>query len=272
MWPAPLSRRRSGEDSRIRHARNLVWLTRRFLPGVDRMHPLDPEGPEECTRLLESSFRWSFFAIENRLPRYAAWIETQGPDFMRPAYRWYVTQLQVLQGQGRPGRWILKSPAHVGNLRALLDVLPGARVVVLVRDPRESVASACSLYAFLGRTTLDNLHTGRFGPILAGSLARELIRGLETAAEEPERVRLVRYEDLTADPVGTLEEIHVGFGIPFSAALESAARAWLAANPQGRHGVHSYDLESYGLDEEAVLRIFEGAELAMSRIGLSSRK
>ena len=272
MWPAPLSRRRGGEDSRIRYARRLVRLTRRFLPGVDRMHPLDAEGPEECTRLLESSFRWNFLSIETRLPAYAAWVEEQGPGFMLAAYRWYATQLQVLQGQGRPGRWILKSPAHVGNLRSLLDVLPAARVVVLVRDPREGVASACSLYEFLGRTTIDNLRTGKFGPSLARSLARALTRGLETAAEEPARVRVVRYEDLTGDPIGTLEEIHAGFGLPFSAALGRDARAWLAANPQGRHGVHGYDLASYGLDEETVLRLFEGAELAMSRIGLSSRK
>ncbi len=85
-------------------------------------------------------------------------------------------------------------------------------------------------------------------------------------------MRIVRYEDLTEDPVGTLEEVYASFGMPFPFELEEAARGWLAANPQGRHGVHDYDLESYGLDEETVLRLFEGAELAMSRIGLSSRK
>jgi hypothetical protein len=128
------------------------------------------------------------------------------------------------------------------------------------------------LYSFLGRSTSENLRTGRFGPRLAESLAGALTRGLETAALEQERIRVVSYDDLTADPIGTLKDIHAGFGIPFSAAIESAARSWLAANPQGRHGVHVYDLKSYGLDEETVLRLFEGAELAMSRIGLSSRK
>ena len=31
----------------------------------------------------------------------------------------------------------------------------------------------------------------------------------------------------------------------------------IPAIPQGRHGVHRYDLESYGLDEETVERLFE---------------
>ena len=145
-------------------------------------------------------------------------------------------------------------------------------MIVLVRDPRPAVASACSLYEFLGRSTLDDLPADRFGPYLARSLARTLTRGLADAAEEPERVRVVRYEDLVADPVGTVAEIQAGFGLPFSARLEDAARAWMAANQQDRHGVHAYELASYGLDEETVLRLFEGAELAMSRMGLSIRK
>ena len=272
IWPVPISRRRGGEDARIRNTRRLVRLARRFMPGIDRVHPLDPEGPEECTRLLESSFRWDFFAIENRFPAYAAWLEQEGPDFMLPAYRWYATQLQVLQADDRSsGRWVLKSPAHVWNLRALLDVLPQARVVVLVRDPRETVGSACSMYAALGRTTTEDLNAGRFGPGLARSLARALTRGLEIAAGEPDRVRVVRYEDLVADPIGTVKDVHACFGLPFTPAHEGAASAWLEAHPKDRHGIHTYDLQTYGLDEESVLRLFEGPELAMGRIGQSIR-
>jgi hypothetical protein len=150
--------------------------------------------------------------------------------------------------------------------------MPEARVVVTVRDPRETVASACSLFGLLYGTTSDDPRTGRIGPRVAASLADELTRGLETAAREPDRVRVVRYDDLTGDPIGTVAGVHAAFGIPFPVELERAAREWLAVNPQGRHGVHAYDLESYGLDEETVLRLFEGAELAMSRTGLSSRK
>ena len=274
MWPAPLSRRRTeGPDPRIRYTRRLVWMARRFMPGIDRIHPLDPEGPEECTRLLDSSFRWAYFAIERRLPGYAAWLEDQGPDVMEPAYRWYGLQLQVLQSQGRAtGHWVLKSPAHLGILRPLLNVISGARVVVTVRDPRESVASACSLFALLHGTTAEDARSERIGPGLAKSLATTLARGLQVAAEERERVRVVFYEDLVAHPVETLREIHAGFGMPFPAALERAARGWLAAHPQGLHGTHRYDLETYGLDEESVARLFATPELVMSRIGRSRRK
>ena len=268
MWPAPLSRRRDdGPDRRIRYTRRLVWLARRVLPGIDRIHPLDPDAPEECTRLLDSSFRWGYLATERSMPEYAAWLGSLGPAGMEVAYRWYALQLRVLEGQ-RPtrGHWVLKSPAHLGILAPLLSVLPDARVVVAVRDPRAAVASACSLFALLHGTTAADPRSGRIGPGIAATLARTLARGLEVASSEPTRVRVVRYDDLVARPVETLEAIHAGFGLPFSTELAGAARDWLARNPQGAHGVHRYDLAAYGLDEGTVLEIFSGTEETLGRI------
>jgi len=274
MWPAPLSRRRgSGHDPRIRHVRRLIGAVRRVMPDIDRLHPLDPEGPEECTRLLDGAFLWGYFAIERRLPGYAAWLEGLGPDAMVPAYRWYALQLQVLQGQRpTPGHWVLKSPAHLGNLRALLAVMPDARVVVATRDPREVVGSACSLFALLHGVSTAGSRRERMGRGVAQSLAGDLVRGLEVAAEDPARVQVVRYTDLVDRPVETMREVYAGFGMPFPDGLEAAARGWLDEHPKGLHGVHRYDLATYGLDEDEVERIFAAPERVMRRMGRSSRK
>jgi hypothetical protein len=269
MWPAPLSRGGAdGSDRRIRYTRRLVWLARRVLPGIDRIHPLDPEGPEECTRLLDSSFRWGYLAIERSMPEYAAWLASLGPAGMEAAYRWYALQLRVLEGQRpTPGHWVLKSPAHLGILAPLFSVMPEARVVVAVRDPRAAVASACSLFALLHGTTAADPRSGRIGPGIAATLARTLARGLEVARSEPARVQVVRYDDLVARPIETVEAIHAGFGLPLSPTTAGAARDWLARNPQGAHGVHRYDLATYGLDEEKVFELFAGTEEALGRIG-----
>jgi len=274
MWPAPLRRRRgAGPDPRIGRARRLTWVARRVVPGIDRLHPLDPEAPEECTRLLDGAFRWRYFAIERRFPEYAAWLDEQGLDGMIAAYRWYALQLQVLQSQWpTPGHWVLKSPAHLGNLDALLAVIPGARAVVITRDPRETVASACSLFALLQGASADTARLDRMGRPVAESMAGDLTRGLEAAAARPDRVTVVHYDDLVERPVATLRAIYAGFDRPFPAALEGAAKGWLAANPRGLHGVHRYDLATYGLDEAEVERIFASPERVMSRIGRSSRK
>ncbi|MGH7565775.1 MAG: sulfotransferase family protein [Gemmatimonadota bacterium] len=274
LWPAPISRRRAGrKDSRIGHARRVAWTVRRFLPGIDRIHPIDPEGPEECTRLLGNAFRWGYMGIELLMPGYAAWLESQGPRVMEPAYREYALQLQVLQHQ-RPvtGHWVLKSPAHLWCLRPLLNVIPDARIVITVRDPRATVASACSLYTLFYGVSAARARTSGLGLAIATSHAEALTRGLETAARDPQRIQVMRYEDLIDRSVETLREVHAGFGIPFPAALETAVRGWLEVNPQGRHGIHRYDLETYGLDDETVLRLFEASDQVMRRIERPSRK
>jgi hypothetical protein len=107
---------------------------------------------------------------------------------------------------------------------------------------------------------------------VAESLSRDLTRVLEVAADRPDRVRLVDYRDLVERPLEVVREIYEGFDLAYPPGLDAAASAWLEANPPGRHGVHRYDLESYGLEEEDVERIFEAPERVMSRIGRSSRK
>lgn len=268
MWPARLSLGKDDDsDRRRRYTRRLIWLARRALPGIDGIHPLDPDGPEECTRLLDSSFRWGYLATERSMPGYAAWLASLGPAGMETAYRWYALQLRVLEGQRpTPGHWVLKSPAHLGILGPLFAVMPDARVVVTVRDPRATVASACSLFALLHGTTAADPRTGEMGRGIAATLARSLARGLEVASADPERVRVVRYDDLVARPVETLEAIHAEFGLRFPPELAGAARDWLARNPQGVHGVHRYDLATYGLDEGVVLELFAETEETLGRI------
>jgi hypothetical protein len=139
--------------------------------------------------------------------------------------------------------------------------------VITVRDPRATVASACSLYTWISGVSAARARTSGIGFGIARSLADALTRGLEIAEREPERIRVVGYDALIDRPLETLGEIYAGFGIPFPADLEAPARDWLAANPPGRHGTHHYDLATYGLDEEIVGRLFVTPEEILKRIG-----
>jgi hypothetical protein len=152
-------------------------------------------------------------------------------------------------------------------LRPLLNVIPDARIVITVRDPRATVASACSLYTLAYGVSAARARTSGIGFGIARSLADALTRALEIAEREPERIRVVGYEALIDRPLETLDEIYAGFGIPFPADLEATVRDWLAANPPGRHGTHDYDLATYGLDEEIVVRLFATPDEILKRIG-----
>jgi hypothetical protein len=89
-----------------------------------------------------------------------------------------------VHGKSRPGE---KTPHHAWNVGTLLSWYPEARVIHLVRDPRDVCAS------------LFRVPWGRRSALANGELWVSLTQAAERAATDP-RFRRLRYEDLVADP------------------------------------------------------------------------
>ena len=70
----------------------------------------------------------------------------------------------------------------------------------------------------------------------------------------------MRYEDLVADPVGTVEAVYRYFGLPSTAAAADAM-AGLAAGSESRAG-HRYTLAEFGLTPGEVAERFGPAIIA----------
>jgi hypothetical protein len=58
----------------------------------------------------------------------------------------------------------------------------------------------------------------------------------------------VTYHDLTRDPLGTIETLYAGWGLPISPAFRTALDAYLAARHTNRTGGHGYSFADTGLD------------------------
>ena len=54
------------------------------------------------------------------------------------------------------------------------------------------------------------------------------------------------------DPIGSVRGIYDHFGEALTPEAEAGMVAYMADNPQGKHGKHSYSLEEYGLTREGV--------------------
>src|SRR5262249_50067865 len=148
-------------------------------------------------------------------------------------YGEYRRQLQLLQWQTRPRRWVLKCPLHAWGLEALLRLFPDACVVQTHRDPAEVVPSACSLLLTGRGVYADDIDPRRRGAEVAPRLAQLLLRpAMRARAAAPERVFDVNYRSLVRDPLGSVRGIYERFGLPLGAAAERNMRGWLARNPQ----------------------------------------
>jgi hypothetical protein len=63
-----------------------------------------------------------------------------------------------------------------------------------------------------------------------------------------EQIADVVYRDLVADPLGTVERLYAGWGLPLTPAYRAALEAYLGARHTGRAGGHDYSFADTGLD------------------------
>jgi Sulfotransferase family len=226
-------------------------------PEFMGVHYMAADQVEECWQLLRQSMRSISWECLAHLPSYSAWLSTR--DWTEP-YRRHRRNLQLIGLPDAGKRWVLKNPSHLFALDALLAAYPDAMIIQTHRDPGTAIASVCSLAAqatagwsevftgdVIGRDQLE---------LWASGLER--FRG-ERARHDQGRFFDVRYEDLTADPVGTAEAAYAHFGLPFTGAAADAMRGLAAdGGAAGVRPAHRYTLRDFGLTEADVGARFSG--------------
>jgi hypothetical protein len=254
--PAPLlerPRRAGAPDPRIRIARVAERGVRYLAPDFFAIHPILAEGEEEDSLLFDTSFFSTTAEAVMNVPSFTRWLESAD---QRPAYASYREVIQCLLWQ-RPGRWLGKTPLHLEHLGELLETFPDARIVHTHRDPVETVASLCSMLAHARGFFSDEVDPHEVGAQWLRKTQRMVELGMAARARHGEGAFLdVHYDELLADPLKQVRRISAFLDAPLPPAAERATLAFLAENPQHRHGTHRYALADFGLEAEQVRRRF----------------
>jgi len=166
MYPSPPPGARADPADRRclradRRMKKLYWLT----PGFAAIHELDAQLPQECIAITGATFISDMFPTMCHVPSYQRWLDKADQV---PAYRYHRRFLQHLQGGAGGLHWLLKAPAHLFGLRALLEVYPDARIVFLHREPREVLPSLANLTQVLRGAFSD-----RHAPAATGAELRD---------------------------------------------------------------------------------------------------
>ena len=256
-------------DPRVRQAKRELRSFYYLAPHFAAIHPLTADGPPECTALFANSFRSLQFELTYDVPSYSAWLEQQD---LADAYRYYADQLCLLQWRQPGGRWVLKSPAHMFGLDALLATFLDACIVQTHRDPLKVLASFCSLAAVLRGVTSDRAVPRQIGRQFAAKWATGLERALAVRGGAGEqRFCDVHFEELVSDLLGVVRKIYARFGLPFDTTVEGRMRQALAENPRDKHGMHRYTLRQLDLDPLDEARRFAGTlRLDFLAVGLEN--
>lgn len=250
--PAPIHDPRHGPsepDGRLVQARLAENALRYLAPDFFAIHPVEAESPEEDVLLLDLCFQGTTPESIHRVPSFAAWLEQQDAV---AAYRDFRRWIQLLLWR-RGGRWLGKTPHHLEFLEALFRVFPDAKVIQTHRDPARVTASFCSMISHARGLSSDHVDPVEVGAHWSRKQLRMVTRGMEARDRLGEGAFLdVHYAELVADPLKQVRRIYDFLGMPLAEATETAMRAWIAANPQHRHGRHRYRLEDFGLSGDAL--------------------
>lgn len=255
QFPDPTEGLAPGEpDPRYLAVKAYYEESHRKNPEFTKIHFASADTPEECVLLHALTLNGVHYGVEPLLEPYASWYRQQD---LRPMYRYYRTLLQMLDWQ-RPGeRWLLKAPAHMWAIDALLEVFPDVSIVWSHRDPLSCIASVCSMTWAITNGALA-LSKQALGPLVFDFYATSLERGLAARDRcDPARFIDVGHDAFVDDPLGVARRIYGHFGLPFGPAVEAALAAHVDANPKGKHGSHAYALEEWGLEASAVRERFK---------------
>lgn len=229
-------------------------MANRIAPDFRRIHPVGFDRPEECVALMAPSFASAVFHTLYRVPSYQDWFES---DRQSTGFEMHLRMLQQLQFRRGTMHWILKCPAHLFSLEALLRRYPDARLIQTHRDPLRAIPSIASLNATLRAAFSSQVDPGEIGRDCARRWSRALERFLHRRDSiPPDRVVDVAYSELAASPIGAVERIYDQLGWPMSAAARAAMSDYLTANPRDAGGIHRYSLEAFGLDAKHEARRF----------------
>jgi hypothetical protein len=155
--------------------------------------------------------------------------------------------VQLLLWQ-RPGTYLGKTPHHLEQLPALLEVFPGAKVIVTHRDPAKVVPSFCSMMAHARRLFSDDVDLEAVGRQIRAKQSKGVTDAMEARRTLPSDAFLdVHYADLMRDPMKEVRRIYDFLDYELRPEAVEAMNAFRGENPKDKRGVHRYGPEAFGL-------------------------
>lgn len=253
-WEAAIPAKLSDGSDREALYSGILAFQGMTAPDVTAIHPFGSELPEECIFLQEGACN-SLYGVYWNVPDYQAAAASKAED----AFAWQVGLMQFLQ-LGQPARrWALKGPGHLYTWRELLMAFPDARLYVNHRDPGKVIPSIASLFAKLrslfSETPVDPAQLG-LAQLGAWQSAMTGYMTWREGEGADARVSDVRFTDLTADPLGTVERVYGELDIPFTPAARDAMARHLESDHHASAPKRAYTLAEFGLDEAAIESAF----------------
>lgn len=220
------------------------------MPEVLRTtHFVGPDDADECLVPMAQSFVSNFFGSQASVPGYDEWMLAQDAT---PSLRRYADFLRLIGSTSPEKTWLLKNPSHVLCIDELFSVFPGARVIQTHRDPQVALGSVVSVLSMLSKVVGVERSPHEIARREISVWAEGMRRITKARIGREKYFYDVDYRNFTDDPLAVVGEIYLNFGLDLPAEVTKRMQRWLDEHPKDRHGAHSYDPDSLGVDRDTI--------------------
>lgn len=166
---------------------------------------------------------------------------------------WKALYRAVLQKAGARmagRRLVLKNPTNTGRLPILLELFPDAKFIFLYRDPYATFQSSLHFHQkILEVAQLQELSDEELEDNILGFYRLLLQKYLaDKSLIPPGNLVEVRYEDLEAQPLATVQRTYETLGLPYTSAAQTAFRAHLESQK-------NYTKNTFVLSDKVVQKV-----------------
>ena len=242
---APIAPR--GADNRHQAAVRAQKALSYLAPDFFAVHPVEADGVEEDSLLLDLSMYSPVAQATYRVPSYSEWLDKQD---MTEAYTLLRDVLGALESDKR---WVLKTPAHLPYLDYLKRAGADVRVVMTHRDPTATLASYCSMISHGRGVFSDAIDPHAIGQELLTLQSDMVQRALQLRQADPSLpVMDVTYDDIVRDPEAVVKRVYSFAGWSYDQVAADGVAQVIGHQTQHRFGRHRYELSDFGLTTEMV--------------------
>jgi hypothetical protein len=226
------------------------------LAAAQEMHRTGLTEPEEDDFVLTCSMASGFWIVMapymGDLDFY--YVDGRPPRARRRLMSFYRECLRrQLYANGRERIHLSKNPTFCGRVESLIETFPDARIVVLLRDPSDTIPSLLKLLQQAWRYAgWDEPAIRQSLRVLAEQSFHSYRHPLDVLARHPDVPQaVVDYRDLVASPRATVIDLYRRLGLEVSPAFDRVLEEQERRSRQ-HETTYRYSLEEFGLARDEI--------------------
>jgi hypothetical protein len=228
-----------------------------FFKGWEDIHPMGLGKTEEDEALYV--FTGMSAGIFLLCPYIKDVYEVVLPDNMDAKARerlmnFYTNTIQrVMYASGKDKIFLSKNVMSTGRLESLHKVYPKARFIYLIRNPIKSIPSFISMFTTAWKAHSPDIDENSEESRAWGEIGMDYYKYFDKFRSKlaPDRLVVIRYDELVANPENTIRKIYKRFGLEISENYADKLKE-VTEDQKEYKSMHSYSLEQFGMTEEQV--------------------